>query len=296
MFPDWQFIGVDVDETILCAAQKNIDDNPDLVSHISLIRNPEPTTVLANEVLEQIQLREEKCLVATMCNPPFYASAADAQNRKTLKRHRPNTHDNPIARNEAIFVAAPNCSEGGDLGFIKKMIEESCTSAFHAQIHLFSSMIGLKESTVELERFLQTKQTAFKDLHFAFDSFKVGYTVRWIVFWSFQCPVDQDTAEEKELQLVPIGKGVDVKALLARYGQIDDAENGRMHLILRENRWSRAARRAAQAVPLEAPITVQVTMRADRLALGLEKPVEHKATWNMFISFANHLRRLNQKE
>jgi 23S rRNA (adenine1618-N6)-methyltransferase len=58
-----------------------------------------------------------------MCNPPFYSSESELQGnmekiRKPEKRHLPNSI-NTGQLHESVF------SDGGEVGFIKKMIDES---------------------------------------------------------------------------------------------------------------------------------------------------------------------------
>ena len=72
---------------------------------------------------ELFKVIEDKEYDFLMCNPPFYCNESELQGdventRKPQKRHLPNSI-NTAQLHESVF------SDGGEVGFIKKMIDES---------------------------------------------------------------------------------------------------------------------------------------------------------------------------
>jgi 23S rRNA (adenine1618-N6)-methyltransferase len=91
----------------------------------------------------------------TMCNPPFHASVAEAAAGTERK-----------LRNLGVKKAALNfagragelCCEGGELGFIQRMIQES--AAYAAQVGWFTTLVSKSEHLPALEKALRRAQAA----------------------------------------------------------------------------------------------------------------------------------------
>ncbi|REG87623.1 23S rRNA (adenine(1618)-N(6))-methyltransferase RlmF [Winogradskyella sediminis] len=136
----WSFIGSDTDEIAIISAKTIEQKNYKLRSTLEIRRQEK-----ANNFFYDILKPEEK-VDFTICNPPFHASAADAQKaslkkQKNLKGKRPN-------KSLLNFGGQHNelWTKGGEARFVKDMIYES--KHFGKQCLWFTSLIS-KEATLK---------------------------------------------------------------------------------------------------------------------------------------------------
>ncbi|XIH50946.1 23S rRNA (adenine(1618)-N(6))-methyltransferase RlmF [Pantoea sp. SGAir0215] len=145
----WRFTGTDIDDEALKTATKIVAANPGMQRLIRLRRQKNPAVVLNGVV------NKNENFHAVICNPPFHASAAEAaagSQRKT--------------RNLGLAPAAPLnfggqhnelWCEGGEKGFVGKMIAESASLA--QQVVWFTSLVSRKEHLPALEKQLKALDT-----------------------------------------------------------------------------------------------------------------------------------------
>lgn len=117
----WSFIGSDIDERALQAAQKIIELNPGLQEQIELRLQPH-----SKDILDGIIQPAERVDI-TICNPPFHASLAESQ-AATLRKLR-NLKQQKIKRAVQNF-GGQNTElwyEGGEINFVRKLIRQSKT-------------------------------------------------------------------------------------------------------------------------------------------------------------------------
>jgi 23S rRNA (adenine1618-N6)-methyltransferase len=98
----------------------------------------------------------------TLCNPPFHASAADAQEANQRKRNKLDRNTKDHNGNDAGDTSEPSLNfggqshelwcEGGELGFLTRMITESVE--FSQQVYCFTSLISRKENVTPLKKLL----------------------------------------------------------------------------------------------------------------------------------------------
>jgi len=115
----WNFIGSDVDEKSIASAQHIVAANPLLAGKVACrLQNN------AASVFYGIVGQDEK-IDATICNPPFHASAEDAQ--KGTQRKVKNLSGKRSKQPELNFAGISNelVYNGGEHAFIHKMISES---------------------------------------------------------------------------------------------------------------------------------------------------------------------------
>ncbi|UYZ63818.1 23S rRNA (adenine(1618)-N(6))-methyltransferase RlmF [Hymenobacter weizhouensis] len=142
----WRFVGSEVDPVAVRAARHLVAANPVLVGHIDLRQQPDAAAVFEGIV----KPREEFDL--TICNPPFHASAAEAEAGNRRK-----------TRNLGYAKAAPVLNfggqpqelwcQGGEEGFMRRMVAESVPLA--GRVLWFSSLISRKETLPSAHYFLQ---------------------------------------------------------------------------------------------------------------------------------------------
>ncbi|MDO7844882.1 23S rRNA (adenine(1618)-N(6))-methyltransferase RlmF [Hymenobacter sp. M29] len=144
----WHFVGSDVDGVAVRAAQQIEAANPSLAGAIEARLQPARTRIFdgliqAGEVFDM-----------TMCNPPFHASAAEAAagtQRKTAAlgtRRGPRPTLNFGGQNNELWC------EGGEAGFIRRMVQESGRRPTSA--YWYTSLVSKKETLPGVYRALQT--------------------------------------------------------------------------------------------------------------------------------------------
>lgn len=117
----WRFVGSDIDRVALEAAQRTLDGNPGLSALIALRQQTN-----RNHLFSGIIDRGER-FAASLCNPPFHASAAEAaegSQRKWRNLGRRTEPGQPPALN---FGGQSNelWCRGGEAAFLRAMIDQS---------------------------------------------------------------------------------------------------------------------------------------------------------------------------
>ncbi|WP_109831260.1 23S rRNA (adenine(1618)-N(6))-methyltransferase RlmF [Reichenbachiella versicolor] len=115
----WSFIGTDIDENSLSSAQIIIDLNPNLKGRIELRRQNN-----VDDIFKGILSKDDR-IDLSVCNPPFHASAEDAQlgsNRKVS-----NLSGKKVDSAKLNFGGQSNelWCQGGELRFILDYIYQS---------------------------------------------------------------------------------------------------------------------------------------------------------------------------
>jgi 23S rRNA (adenine1618-N6)-methyltransferase len=140
----WRFVGSDTDATALGAAQRIIDSNVGLASSIELRQQASKQKVFAGIV------KPGDRFDFVMCNPPFHASAKDADAGALRKWKNLGKTDgspkHPASNPKLNFGGQPAelWCEGGEVGFVGRMVAES--AAYHTQVAWFSALVSREES------------------------------------------------------------------------------------------------------------------------------------------------------
>lgn len=165
---NWDFVATDIDLDSLDYAQDIIDDN-DLDSKIKLRQQFNEMQIL-KEVLE-----EEDSFTLTMCNPPFYKSAEEAQgaNRRKTRNLGNNAVRNFAGNNNELWYV------GGEKAFLHAYLYES--SLYPKVSKWFTSLVSKKENVESLEKSAKKlKVSEFKVI-----PMHQGNKVTRIVCWRF---------------------------------------------------------------------------------------------------------------
>ncbi|MCI2227811.1 23S rRNA (adenine(1618)-N(6))-methyltransferase RlmF [Polaribacter sp. MSW13] len=165
---DWNFVATDIDLDSLDTAQDIIDDNG-LESKIVLRQQFDE-----NHILKGI-LEEGDSFSATMCNPPFYKSAEEAQgaNRRKTRNLGNNAVRNFSGNNNELWYV------GGEKAFLHNYLYES--SLFKEKSKWFTSLVSKKENVESLEK--SSKKLGAKE--FKVIPMSQGNKVTRIVAWRF---------------------------------------------------------------------------------------------------------------
>ncbi|KAI1497850.1 hypothetical protein F5X99DRAFT_395375 [Biscogniauxia marginata] len=161
----WSFIATDVDPRSLSYARKNAELN----NYQSRIR-------VVDRIVTDLLIPLDELGVDTidfvMVNPPFYVSDSELQGLARQKSRPPN----------GACTGAPieMVCEGGEVGFVKRIIDESMT--LRGRVQWYTSMLGKQSS-------LDTLVDILKDnciTNYAVMAFIQGNrTRRWAIGWSF---------------------------------------------------------------------------------------------------------------
>lgn len=145
----WQFVGSDIDAASVAAATTIVQANTVLSNHIE-IRLQEHKAAIFRGVIAENEYFE-----LSMCNPPFHASANEAQ--KSNQRKQKNLHGavQKHGKGSLNFSGTQNelWCKGGEMAFLKKMARES--SEYREQVGCFSSLVSKSENVPVLKKLLQ---------------------------------------------------------------------------------------------------------------------------------------------
>lgn len=132
----WSFVGSDIDPVSIKSARKIIDNNPSLAGAV------ECRLQSSSKNIFQGVIQPDERFDLTMCNPPFHASAAEAQagTQRKLANLGINKKKGPVL-NFGGQHAELWC-EGGEEDFVKRMISESIQ--FQHQCLWFTTLISKK--------------------------------------------------------------------------------------------------------------------------------------------------------
>jgi 23S rRNA (adenine1618-N6)-methyltransferase len=172
----WSFIGSDVDQTAMDNAQSIVDNNKRLQSKVTL-RLQSDTSQLLTGILQKNERVE-----LVVCNPPFHASAQEAQ--AANQRKQTNLKGTPKAKVNLNFGGQSNelWYPGGEKEFLSNLIQESKT--FATSCFWFSSLVSKEAHLTFLYKTLEkVGPTAVKTVAMA-----QGNKTSRIVAWTFLSP------------------------------------------------------------------------------------------------------------
>ncbi|ODV88126.1 hypothetical protein CANARDRAFT_15376 [[Candida] arabinofermentans NRRL YB-2248] len=180
---DLKFIGSDIDSKSVCLAKENIILNEKLISgRIEIVEVSPSRNELYSYLLRRLNLDGEADRLAfVMCNPPFYSSMSELEEKESFKKQSPLSGRVQATNNELI-------TPGGEVQFITDLIEESVViqgSKGVDRIKWYTSLVGNFASITVLTKALRERSISNFGVHQFKSSEKKGGTRRWIVYWSF---------------------------------------------------------------------------------------------------------------
>jgi len=137
---DWNFIGTDIDPKSIAVANRIVEKNPSLASKVACKLQENPTAIFRGII------NEEDYIDIAICNPPFHASADEAQ--KGTRRKISNLSGRKATSTTLNFGGIPKelICEGGENQFIQNIIKES--KEFETNFFWFSTLVS-KEATLK---------------------------------------------------------------------------------------------------------------------------------------------------
>ncbi len=169
----WEMLGTDINQGSLENAQKILESNPELKENIQLKFQPETDLIFKNII------SKENKFTFTMCNPPFHDSEESAlQGNRRKNNNLRKSKTQKINLNFSGQQSELWC-EGGEMAFIKKMINESVQ--FSSQVLWFTSLVSKKDNLHQLTTLLKN----LKVPEFKIIDMTQGQKISRILAWTF---------------------------------------------------------------------------------------------------------------
>jgi 23S rRNA (adenine1618-N6)-methyltransferase len=169
----WSFVGSDLDPIAIKSARAIISVNPQLKDDLSCRQQHNKQHIFKGIV------KPGERFDFSMCNPPFHASAAEAQSGTRRKLQNLGKHKGKEQVLNFGGQGAELWCEGGEIAFIRRMIEES--TAIADQCLWFSSLVSKSASLPFIYSALKTADVArVKTIEMA-----QGQKVSRFVAWTF---------------------------------------------------------------------------------------------------------------
>jgi 23S rRNA (adenine1618-N6)-methyltransferase len=167
----WSFVGSDIDKKAVHSAENIIAANPVLSADLKVRLQHNKQQILKGIVKPGEQFH------ATICNPPFHSSAEEAAAGSTRKLQ------NLGKQKEVLNFGGQHIelwTEGGEVGFVKKMIQESVE--FATQVGWFTTLISKSANLPFIYYALeQAKATEVRTIEMA-----QGQKISRFVAWTFK--------------------------------------------------------------------------------------------------------------
>lgn len=182
----WNFIGSEIDEKALDAAQENLYANPQFRGKVTLRLQENPKEILTGII------KSDDVFDAVICNPPFHESQAAAMAGSSRKVK--NLKGKEVRKVTLNFGGQSNelWCEGGELAFIQKMIRESIpfkynclwfTAIVSKEEHLRELVLALKKARVADRKVIEMAQ---------------GNKKSRFIAWTFQSPEQRENWRKRK--------------------------------------------------------------------------------------------------
>ncbi|CAE8609194.1 unnamed protein product, partial [Polarella glacialis] len=187
----WSFIASDVDQSALANAAAILAQNG-LETQVQLRLQRDPSRILRGV------LGREETIAFCVCNPPFHESLQYARRSAGSKWRGLGKEDEQGVEKNYQGQATELCCEGGEVGFVTRMAEESSRPRFRQACIWFSALLS-RESSVEpvKQRLgeLGARRRVFELCQ--------GRNVKWVIAWTF---IDR-SVRDVQLRLVTASPG-----------------------------------------------------------------------------------------
>lgn len=186
----WSFVGSDIDPVSIDSATKIIESNPILLGKVETRLQPKPEDIFIGVI------QKDEYFDLTLCNPPFHASAEEAQSgtlRKlsNLKREKISTPSlNFGGKNNELWC------QGGEEKFVCDMILQSMQ--FSDSCFWFTTLISKESNLKSAYKTLEKAKVIEKKTI----SMGQGSKTSRIIAWTFLSPNQQKTWANNRWNLV----------------------------------------------------------------------------------------------
>ncbi|CAK9118784.1 unnamed protein product [Durusdinium trenchii] len=181
----WSFIASDIDETALTNAEKLLNENG-LKERITLRQQQDPRRALRGILLPH------EVVAFSICNPPFHETIEHARQAASSKWKRLGKE---LKRKNYQGQEPELCCEGGEVGFVTRLMEESAKVRFRSRCLWYSSLLSRHSSLQPI--FERLGELGAKRRRFELQQ---GRNVKWVVAWSFFPRTERRKRLEEMLQ------------------------------------------------------------------------------------------------
>ena len=150
----WSMVGCDSSDIAMEFAKKNIALTGGLSNFVDLRHQTDNGNILKGII------QPNEHFSFTMCNPPFFKSAEDAE-KEALRKFK-NLHNSEDLKLNFGGQANELWCNGGEALFIKRLIKESV--GFKDQVGWFTTLVSKSEHLPKLEKQLKKLQTEVRIL------------------------------------------------------------------------------------------------------------------------------------
>lgn len=175
----WSFIGADIDPISITSATKIIESNASLKGKVELRLQSNPKAIFENII------QENEFIDVSICNPPFHASAQEAQTE--ARRKVSNLKGKAISKPILNFGGQQGelWCEGGEEAFVQNMVDQS--RQFSTSCFWFSTLVSKEAHLKKIYNHLKKgKTTDVRTIEM-----KQGNKLSRIVAWTFLTPKQQ---------------------------------------------------------------------------------------------------------
>ncbi|RIW18310.1 23S rRNA (adenine(1618)-N(6))-methyltransferase RlmF [Algoriphagus lacus] len=143
----WSFVGSELNPLAIASAEHIISKNPHFSGNIEIRAQTNPENIFSGII------QPNEFFDMTMCNPPFHESALAALEGSQRKVKNLTGKSSPKPELNFGGQAAELWTDGGELQFIRKMIQESLN--FKSQVFWFTSLVSKSENLKPLQTQLE---------------------------------------------------------------------------------------------------------------------------------------------
>lgn len=168
----WSFVGTEFDVNAVASAQALLEHNTDLAKRIEVRHQRFKESIFRGVV------QDNEVYDVTLCNPPFYSSAKEAQSanqrkNRNLKRPTGKSKRNFGGQDHELWFP------GGERAFVEKIIVES--KAMGERCLWFSALISNQDHLTKLEHVLEENGVATHQVK----TMAQGQKTSRLLIWSF---------------------------------------------------------------------------------------------------------------
>ena len=181
----WNFIGSDTDVKSVESAQNIVAANEQLKDKLEIRLQKDSDTIFHGII------KEDEKIDFTLCNPPFHATAEDAEKGSQRKVRNLTGKNTPAPELNFAGISNELIYPGGEIAFIRKMIAES--KDFGKNCYWFSTLISKESNLKKVYKLLEEAEI----FHLKTIPMGTGNKSSRIIAWTFLNKEEQKEWREK---------------------------------------------------------------------------------------------------
>jgi 23S rRNA A1618 N6-methylase RlmF len=166
----WSFVALDSNEDALSHARANVERNG--LQQLIAVQH----VAGDSSIIDAINAHPN--ITHTMCNPPFFSASSSSAWRQRAPAARAGGRG---AMSACAAVEPELFTQGGEVAFMRKIIEESAASPCSRRVKWFTCMVGIKADLAALKSACYSAGAT----QLRCTTFYQGQTLRWGLAWTF---------------------------------------------------------------------------------------------------------------